>query len=204
MLIGPKYKICKRLGGGVFEKCQTQKFAVSEARRSQKRTGGGRRGGSDYGKQLLEMQKIRFMYGLPERQLYRYVKESREGATGDPTVPLLGRLELRLDNVVYRLGLASTRRLARQLVSHGHISVNGRRSNIPSQALRVGDSVSVREGSRSRGVFAVLPERLAETTAPLWLTRNDAAFEGKIVALPSPEVAETAGNLPAVIEFYSR
>src|SRR3989344_7937940 len=160
MLIGPKYKICKRLGGGVFEKCQTQKFALAEGRRKDRREGGGRRNLSDYGRQLLEMQRIRFMYGLGERQLYSYVKKSREGATADPMAPLYQRLELRLDNVVYRLGFAHTRRLARQMVAHGHIRVNGHRMTIPSHTVRVGDSIAVREGSQSGTLFTSVRERL--------------------------------------------
>src|SRR3989344_7285371 len=108
MIIGPRYKICKRLGSGVFEKCQTQKFQLSEARRGAKRrTGRKPRTLSDFGRQLLEKQKVRYAYGVPERQLARYTREAVEG-TGDPTVSLLSRLETRLDNVVYRLGLAPT------------------------------------------------------------------------------------------------
>src|SRR3989344_4390397 len=132
MIIGPRYKICKRLGSGVFEKCQTQKFQLSEARRGAKRrTGRKPRTLSDFGRQLLEKQKVRYAYGVPERQLARYTREAVEG-TGDPTVSLLSRLETRLDNVVYRLGLAPTRLAARQLVSHGHIAVGERRVTIPS------------------------------------------------------------------------
>ena len=204
MLIGPKYKICKRLGGGVFEKCQTQKFSLSEARRGKKIAGKKRRALSDYGRQLLEMQRVRFTYGLPERELYRYVRESRSGVRGDLLGPLFLRLELRLDSVVYRLGFATTRRLARQLVSHGHILVNGRRSTTPSELLSVGDTVAVREGSKVRPLFAALPERLKEHTLSPWLSRDDAALSGKILTAPDRASLESSLNLGAVVEFYSR
>ncbi|OGG47854.1 30S ribosomal protein S4 [Candidatus Kaiserbacteria bacterium RIFCSPHIGHO2_02_FULL_50_9] len=202
MLVGPKYKICKRLGNGVFEKCQTQKFALSEGRRGKKQ--GSRRGASDYGRQLLEMQRVRFTYGMPERQLYRYVKESRAGKTGDPTGPLFANLELRLDNAVYRLGFASTRRLARQLVAHGHITVNRERATIPSRILSVGDEIGVREGSKRSIYMQNLLEELPNRTVPSWLTRDTSALTAKIVALPTRDSAESLANLSAVIEFYSR
>src|SRR3989344_1335763 len=182
MLVGPKYKICKRLGNGVFKKCQTQKFALSEARRGKKRS--FRRTASDYSKQLLEMQRIRFTYGLPERQLYRYVKGSRKERTGDPTGPLFTNLELRLDNVVYRLGFASTRRLARQLVAHGHISVNKARASIPSRILSVNDVVGIREGSKQSAYVQNLSKELPDRTPPPWLTRDAGALTGNIIMLP--------------------
>src|SRR6185503_19359046 len=117
MIIGPKYKICKRLGASVFEKCQTQKFQISEARNPRitrsKRTGG------DFAAQLLEKQKARFTYGLSESQFARYVQEAIEKRGKDSIAGLMTRLESRLDNVVFRAGLVKTRRAARQLVSHG-------------------------------------------------------------------------------------
>src|SRR5262245_8692490 len=129
MKIGPKYKIAKRLGAPVFEKTQTQKFALSEARKAKnvrKKRGGA---ASDYSKQLTEKQKMRYTYGITEKQLRRYVDEA--AATGhQPIALLIARLESRLDNVVYRLGLAPTRLGARQMVSHGHVTVNGRKLTI--------------------------------------------------------------------------
>src|SRR5581483_8756571 len=130
MLIGPKYKICKRLGSSVFEKCQTQKFQLAADRAPRKTK--GRRGGSDYGAQLIEKQKARFTYGLSEAQFSRYVHEAMEIKGKDSAAGLLARLEARLDNVVYRAGFVKTRRAARQLVSHGHVTVGGKRLNVPS------------------------------------------------------------------------
>src|SRR3989344_3987742 len=108
MLIGPKYKICKRLGASVFEKCQTQKFQLAEARAPRKIR--SKRGGSDYGQQLIEKQKARFTYGLTETQFSRYVREAMSARGKDSSAGLLSRLESRLDNAVYRAGFVKTRR----------------------------------------------------------------------------------------------
>src|SRR5574340_1150893 len=124
MKTGPRYKLAKRLGATTFEKAQTQKFAISADRSAKnKRRGRGRQ--SEYGKQMLEKQKVRVTYGLPERQFRNYVLKSLEAAK--PTERLHELLELRLDNVVWRLGLASTRRGARQMVAHGHVLVGGKK-----------------------------------------------------------------------------
>src|SRR3990167_2188856 len=112
MRIGPKYKICKRLGASVFEKCQTQKFQLAEARAPRKISRGKRGGGTDYGLQLLEKQKARFTYGLSESQFYRYASEAMEKRGKDSSLALIARLEARLDNVVYRAGFVKTRRAA--------------------------------------------------------------------------------------------
>src|SRR5271156_1843234 len=123
MQVGPKYKICKRLGASVFEKCQTQKFQLAEARAPRRTSRPKRGGGSDFGAQLLEKQKARFTYGLTESQFSRYVHEAMEKKGSESTTGLMVRLESRLDNVVFRAGFVKTRRAARQLVSHGHIMV---------------------------------------------------------------------------------
>src|SRR5690606_11765405 len=130
----------------IFEKTQTQKFALSSARAG--RQVKGRPGqASDYKRQLIEKQKMRLTYGVTEKQLRKYVDESLE-KSDQPTQFLIARLESRLDNVAYRLGLAPTRRAARQAASHGHLTVNGRKFTIPSHQLRPGDVVAVRDGSR--------------------------------------------------------
>ena len=203
MIIGPKYKIAKRLGAAVFEKTQTQKFALSEARSARNKT--SRRGGmaSDYKKQLIEKQKMRFSYGISEKQLSRYVKESFEKGH-QPIAALIARLESRLDNVVYRLGLAKSRRLARQLVSHGHICVNGRRLNIPSHKVAIGDAVSVREQSKQSPLFVTLDETLASYTAPHWLSLTAKSLSGTKGAEPTYEPSETLFDPQQVLEYYSR
>jgi small subunit ribosomal protein S4 len=203
MIIGPKYKIAKRLGAPIFEKTQTQKFALSEQRGG--RVKKGKRGGmaSDYKRQLIEKQKMRFSYGISEKQLSRYVKESF--AKGhQPITELMARLESRLDNVVYRLGLAKTRRLARQLVSHGHVVVNGRRLNIPSHRVRVGDTVAIREQSKQSPLFLALNESLLTYTTPSWLNLNVKTLGGDKKSEPTYEPTETLFDPQLVLEYYSR
>src|SRR6185369_412240 len=137
MKTGPRYKIAKRLGATVFEKAQTQKFAIS-AERSAKNKSRGRGRQSEYGKQMLEKQKVRVTYGLPERQFRNYVNKALLSHGAQPKVRLHELLELRLDNVIWRLGLVSTRRAARQMVAHGHVMVNGKKTRVPSYMLSVG------------------------------------------------------------------
>ncbi len=202
MIIGPRYKIAKRLGAPVFEKTQTQKFAISEARTVRKRT--GRPGSaSDYKRQHTEKQKMRFVYGITEKQLRRYVDEAFQ-RNNQPIQDLVGRLESRLDNVVHRLGIAKTRRLARQIVSHGHILVNGRRLNIPSHKVKVGDLITIREGSKSSPLFMSLTETITDYRAPSWLTLDAKKMEGSMKSVPTYEPTETLFDPQQVLEFYSR
>jgi small subunit ribosomal protein S4 len=202
MITGPKYKICKRLGGAVFEKCQTAKFALSEARAPQRRP---KRGGqaSDFKRQLIEKQKMRFSYGISEKQLARYVEQSMEH-DADPVKALLGRLESRLDNVVYRLGLAKTRRLARQMVSHGHIHVNGRKNTIPSHQVRMSDAISIRPGSKDSALFTNLVERVDLAGIPVWLRLDPKEGKGEIISEPQSTGTESLFDPEQVFEYYSR
>ena len=205
MKIGPKYKIAKRLGASVFEKTQTQKFAIAQERRGMVRRGRGR-GPTEYGRQLLEKQKVRFTYGLTEKQFSKYVAEAMRshGKEVNPSEALHRMIEMRLDNVVYRLGLAPTRRAARQMVSHGHITVNGRKTTIPSRDIKIGDAIGVRDGSRARALFENFGERFAERSLPSWLTFDPKAMTGGIAVVPTTESADPAGDLSAVLSFYSR
>ncbi len=203
MLIGPKYKICKRLGSSVFEKCQTQKFQLAEAR-APRRSGRPKRGGAgDFGVQLLEKQKARFTYGLTETQFSRYVHEAM-ASHGAAAGLLLGRLESRLDNVIYRAGFVKTRRAARQLVSHGHVQVNGRRLNVPSYKAEIGDTISIRPESRASALFTNRADVMAETKAPAWMSFEEEGFAAKIIAAPSVEETSAPFNAATIIQFYSR
>lgn len=201
MIIGPKYKICKRLGASVFEKCQTQKFQLAESRAP--RQSKGKRGGSDYGLQMLEKQKMRFTYGLSEKQFSNYVHQAMEESS-DSRNGLINRLESRLDNVVFRAGFAKTRRAARQFVSHGHITVNGRRVTIPSFKVSVGDTVAIRVESRTSPLFANRTEVAAETQTPQWVAMEDQGFAAKISAAPMLSETEAPFNAATIIQFYSR
>lgn len=200
--IKSKYKIGKRLGVGIFEQLQTQKFALSDARSKNKKEKRGRRGGSDYGRQLLEKQRLRFTYGITEKQLTNYAKTASKIA--DPSLALHRALEMRADNAVYRAGLAPTRRAARQMVSHGHIRVNDKRITVPSYALRIGDVLAVRDGSRSRTLFADLENVEGKTSAlPSWIQFDVGLLRAEIMA--EPATVEGAGiDYPTVFEFYSR
>ncbi len=198
MKIGPKYKICKRLGGGIFEKCQTQKFQLAEARA--RKGGPRRRGMSDYGKQLIEKQKVRFSYGITEKQLRKYITLATASADTVPTMH--AALEMRLDNVIYRAGFAATRRMARQLVAHGHITVNGSKLKSPSYGTKIDDQVEVRTGSKSKTVFA--NATLSNATAPNWLTVDMKKLTAKVKSVPTYESGATLFDYQAVFEFYSR
>lgn len=202
MKIGPKFKIAKRLGAPIFEKTQSQKFELSLSRggrKSSKRPGQM----SDFKRQLLEKQKMRFTFGITEKQLRRYVDEAIAKST-QPVPFLMERLESRLDNVIYRLGLAKTRRLARQMASHGHLCVNGKKMTIPSHRVKVGDVISVREGSRQTGLFTELAEKHEATAVPAWLSFDVKKMEGTMKSVPVYNPAETLFDPEQVMEFYSR
>lgn len=203
MKLGPKYKIARRLGGHIFEKTQTEKFALSESRRARPQRK-HQKSVSDYGLQLLEKQRVRFSYGISEQQFRRYVREASAQKAESPSDALFKRLEARLDNVVYRLGLARTRRAARQLVSHGHFLVNGKRTCVPSYAVRTGDVIALREGSAGKGPFHDRTERLAEHTAPAWLSLDTGAGRATVEGVPVRDTTASPFDLVSVVEFYSR
>ncbi len=201
---GPVGKISRRLGVGITEKGQRILNKRSYPPGQHGPTA-RRRQVSDYGLQLLEKQKARYMYGVLERQFRRLFEQAsrRSGVTGEY---LLSLLERRLDNVVYRLGLATTRAQARQLVNHGHITVNGRKTNIPSFSVRVGDVIAVRPESRRRTYFKNLVDsgELNRYRTADWLRLNAADLSGQVVALPRREDAEQDINEQLIVEFYSR
>lgn len=201
----PTYKVCRRLGAGVYDKCQTQKYMLSEARHGKNKKD-RRRNLSDFGKQLFEKQRVRFAYGVPERQLRRYIDEAnRVSALGiEPGARLLEQLECRLDNVVYRLGFTRSRRAARQLVSHGHIEVNGVRTTIPSCEIHLNDVVAIRGRTQNLPVMERIKAQLETAVQPTWLSFDKQTFAGTVRALPSKENTEMVGNVGAILEFYSR
>jgi len=193
-----KYKICRRLNAPVFEKCQTQKFVMSEGRRGRAKKP---KQLSDYGLQMLEKQKIRFTYGVSEKQFSNYVKKATK-KKGNAALTLQESLETRLDNIVYRMGLASTRLLARQMVSHGHFMVNGKNTTTPSYDIRPGDVISVREGSKGKALFNDLEKKMQSYTIPNWLSFDAKTMTGKV--LSAPKIDDAFLNFPAVLEFYAR
>ncbi len=204
MIRGPKYKIARRLGAAVYDKTQTQKFAL----RAQAKTPPGRKGKggpkSDFGIQMLEKQKARFTYGVSERQFGNYVNAAVAKKGVNAVEMLYKSLESRLDNVVYRLGLAPSRAGARQMVSHGHIVVNGKRVTVPSYAVSEGDAIAIREGSKKSPMFAELGEKLKNREVPSWISFDQEKVEAKIQGSPKAIPSELAFDLGSVIEFYSR
>jgi len=191
-----KYKVCRRLGAAIYEKCQTQKFTLSEAKRARKR----RRRPTDYGLQLVEKQKVRFMYGVSEKQFKNYVLKALD--TARPADSLFELLERRLDNITYRCGLAPTRRMARQMVSHGHITVDGKRITVPSAHTRTGKKIAVRDASKKKQLFVEIDTRLKSYKAPSWIKFDGKALSGEVVGTPTEP--DPILNFQTVIEFYSR
>ena len=162
-----------------------------------------RRKHTDYGLGLIEKQKLRYFYGLMERQ-FRGVYEKalkRRGVTGEQMLQIL---ETRLDNVAYHLGFGITRSAARQMVNHGHIKVNGRKVNVPSYALKVNDVIEVRESNVSRQLATKNLELATSKVVPDWITLNKDAFKGTVMRIPTREEIQPIANVQAVVEFYSR
>jgi len=197
-----KYKICRRLGPGVFEKCQTTKFAMSEARHSKNAKNKHPKPLSGYALQFSEKQKVRFTYGISEGQFSNYIKEVVGCKGVSEAEYLFELLESRLDNVVYRFGITNSRRLSRQMVSHGHITVNGKKTTIPSLRVKVGDVIAVREGSKKSVLFADMANKLKDYNCPNWLTFNADSLSGKVQG--KPKNIEGFIDLNTVLEFYSR
>jgi len=202
MRIGPKYKIARRLGANIFEKTQTQKFALRQERKAGAK--GSHRPKSEYAMQMLEKQKARFSYGIGERQFKKYVKEAVAKKGTNTLEALYARLEMRLDNVVYRLGFAPTRFAARQMVTHGHIMVNDKRSGIPSHILSEGDKVAIRAASVKKPLFKDHDEKMKKVAHPSWLAYDADKKVATVQGTPKHNPADHLFNLGQVIEFYSR
>ncbi len=162
-----------------------------------------RRKQSEYGMQLKEKQKVKFVYGVLEKQFYKYYEkaERTKGITGEV---MLQELERRLDNVVFRLGFAATRREARQLVNHGHFTVNGKRCDIPSAQVKVGDVIAVCQKSQASVKFKTIIEEYGKKAVPQWMERVADSFEGKIVAMPTRADIDFEVSEQLIVELYSR
>ena len=202
MIIGPIYKIARRLGAPIFEKTQTQKYAIRQERRGKKI--GFSKPKSEFAVQMNEKQKARFTYGLSERQFSNYVKDSLLKKATNKSQAILECLEMRFDNVIYRIGLAPTRLGSRQMVSHGHILVNGKRVNVPSVRLFQGDKIEIRAGSQGKSLFANLDDRLRNAAVPSWIKFDAVKRGAEIVDKPQYVQIDNMFDLNAVIEFYSR
>ena len=199
-------RLCRREGAKLFLKgtrCYTKKCSFERRPSPPGQHGVRRRKVGEFGLQLREKQKVRKTYGVLERQFRNYFveAESRPGVTGET---LLRFLELRLDNVIYRMGFAPSRPAARQLVGHGHFTVNGRPTNVPSYQLRPGDRIAVRESHRTREPFKVAKETLRSHQAPEWVSVDAANLGGAIADLPRRDQMPLDLNEQLVVEYYSR
>ncbi|WP_283673152.1 30S ribosomal protein S4 [Butyricicoccus sp. Marseille-Q5471] len=191
----PVLKRCKTLGlsPAVLGYSKSTKRQPKVSRRKQ----------SEYGLQLAEKQKVKFIYGVLEKQFHAYYEkaERKQGITGET---LLQELERRLDNVVFRMGFGNTRREARQLVNHAHFTVNGQRVNIPSFQVKPGDVIAVCEKSRSTTKFKTLLEENGKKACPKWIDKAKDSFEGKIVAMPARDDIDYDVSEHLIVELYSK
>src|SRR2546425_4854755 len=203
---GPVCRLCRRDGMKLFlkgERCYTSKCAIERRKYPPGQHGQRQRKLEEYGRQLREKQKVKRIYRVLERQFRSYYDEAvrRKGVTGET---LLQMLEMRLDNVVYRLGFGLSRRQARQLVNHGHFLVNSKRVNIPSYQVRVGDTVTVAPKSREAGAIVEAARLNAGRRTPAWLSLDLPAFSGRVESIPSRDQIDTQVEEQLVVEFYSR
>ena len=201
---GPSCRLCRREGQKLFlkgERCYSGKCALEKRSYAPGQHGQGRKKSSEYGNQLREKQKCKRFYGLQETQFRNLFDKAaaKKGITGDN---LLSMLETRLDNVVFRMGLASSRKEARQLVTHGHFTVNGKKADIPSMPLKAGDVVAVKEKSTSSPKFKEIKEMTIST--PAWVTIDTQKLEGKVLAMPTRDQIDTPVAEHLIVELYSK
>lgn len=205
-----KCKICRRLGTKLFlrgERCLSQKCSMVRkpyppGPKSQKR----RKAFSEYGKELREKQKLKNWYNLEERQFSRYVRNilKKRGKAADIGAALVEVLESRLDNVVFRLGFAASRKTARQIVSHGHFTVNDKPVDVPSYSVKKGDKISLKPSSLKKAFFQKLSSSLKKYNPPSWLKLDSKNLEGKVVNSPNLDEAAPPVELSSIFEFYSK
>ena len=197
-------KLCRREGQKLFlkgERCYSTKCAIERRNYAPGQHGQARKKQSEYGLQLREKQKAKRFYGVPETQ-FRNTFEKAENKKGQTGENLMIALETRLDNVVFRLGFAASRKEARQLVTHGHFTVNGKKANIPSMEVKAGDVIKVKEKSPSSPKFKEIKEM--SITVPSWMTVDVEKLEGKVVAMPRREDIDTPIAEHLIVELYSK
>ena len=203
---GSVCRLCRREGTKLFlkgDRCLSGKCAIEKHPSVPGQHGSGRKNVKEYGLQLREKQKAKRYYGVLENQFKGYFEKAdkTEGVTGEN---LLSLLERRLDNVVYRIGMADSRKEARQLVTHGHFRPNGKKVNIPSLIVRAGDVITLREESRSSEKFKILAEQMAAVIAPKWLDVDVAAMSAKVTAIPQRDDIDFPFEEQLIIELYSK
>ncbi|HOI60158.1 MAG TPA: 30S ribosomal protein S4 [Candidatus Pacearchaeota archaeon] len=211
MIKQSKCKICRRVGDKLFlrgdrcsgVKCSLIKRPYAPGQKPKRRKAGL----SEYGRELREKQKIKRSYNLTEKEFKGYVSVLLDTGTKlveDVPSAFVKSIETRLDNIIFRLGLAKSRGEARQMVTHGHFLVNGSRTDIPSRQLKVGDKISIRKGSREKAIFKNIEERVKKIQLPTWLSMDKKTLEAEIKKYPKIDDVQLAGELSAVFEHYSR
>ena len=203
---GPVCRLCRREGTKLFlkgDRCLTGKCALDRRSTAPGQHGAANKKMREYGLQMREKQKTRRYYGVLEKQFVNYFEEAdrKEGMTGENLICLLER---RMDNVVYRMGFAASHKEARQLVLHGHFTVNGKKVNIPSLIIKAGDVISVKEASRDSVKFKALAEAAANANAPKWLEVKADAMTATVLTLPAREDVDFDFNEQLIVELYSK
>ena len=203
---GPVCRLCRREGTKLFlkgDRCTSGKCALDRRSTAPGQHGAANKKMREYGMQMREKQKTRRYYGVLERQFVNYFEEAdrKEGMTGENLICLLER---RLDNVVYRMGFAASHKEARQLVLHGHFTLNGKKVNIPSIIVSAGDVIAVKENFRDSAKCKELAEKLQTKTAPKWLDVDKTNLTAKVVALPQRDDVDYDFNEQLIVEFYSK
>ena len=204
---GPKEKLSRKIGENLGLKAERSFSPKSSFMKKPYRPGqhgkARRRALSEFGTQLLEKQKIKFTYGITERQLSNYFKKAKQ-QRGVTTSALLMLLEKRIDNVVYRAGLAPSRTTARQMTGHGHFMVNGRKITIPSYSVRIGEIITIRPQSKNKAIFSNLANKMKKFEQPSWLGLDKKNYEISIKTVPKEAELPKNFNMNAIIAFYSR
>jgi small subunit ribosomal protein S4 len=203
---GPSCRLCRRVGEKLFlkgDRCFTPRCAVERRHTPPGPQSRRRRRPSDYGVHLLEKQKAKYIYGLQESQFRRYMEEAFKTPGVSGTI-LLGTLERRLDNVIFSLGFADSRKQARQIVLHGHFRVNGTKVDIPSYQVKVGNVITWKESVKSTGFFKERTDGIPKRPVPAWLELDKTDMSGRVLALPSVEDLQKNIDSRLIVEFYSR
>lgn len=203
---GPACRLCRRAGEKLFlkgDRCFTPRCAFEKRRNPPGNVSRRRRRPSDYGVHLLEKQKAKYIYGVLESQFRKYMTEAfnSPGVTG---MNLLRSLERRLDNVIFHLGFADSRKQARQMVLHGHFRINGRKTDVPSYSVKPGDQITWKESVKTTEYYADRTNGVPKRPVPTWLALDVSEMSGRVVSLPSDEQLPTALDSRLIVEFYSR
>ncbi|MDO8462827.1 MAG: 30S ribosomal protein S4 [bacterium] len=199
--LGPKHRVCRRAGEKLCDaaRCPSQRRSYPPGMHGPRL----RKKVTEYGAQLLEKQKLRMIYGIMERQLRKYYDDALR-VEGNTSELLVAKLERRLDNVVFRLGFVKTRAAARQAVSHGHITVNGKKLNIPSYTVKVDDVIGIRERKKASSMFQDYAQVAAAISIPAWLAAEPATHSGRVIRMPEIKDAQPVFRTQSIVEFYSR